>query len=421
MKKRLLLLLIFMFTLVNSAYAVKVDYHGSAAVGVIGTSNANMFTRARAVAKAESSIIGSGKVRLRTEITSDDKQAKFVYGVEVGANDFGRDWDYSGDSIDIENRFAYIESSIPGLHEKTFLRAGLQKTGINKWLWSETCGGLTLHGQGEKKWMLGWFRGIEMDNFVDDDDSDLFVAKVDFDTYKSWDFNLFGVYALDFHHASGLPATTQAQADSDQYWLGGSGNLKKDEGKVFASADLIYQGGDVNGTDKVSGLLANLVVGKKVNNKCKLSLNALYVSGDDNPADTSNHAFQSIDIDSTASMIFFEGGLNGSFDKFAEDAPHKIANGFITYGIDADFKLCEKSNIKTALKYLVSDDNVNLASGALSADLGYEFNLLYSYELNKNLTYKVAGAYLFADELSHEIFGNNDDVSMLSTAAIFKF
>jgi hypothetical protein len=416
-------ILFYLFTLITvlsftSAMAVSVEYHGSAALGVMAVSNARVLNRGNLIAapsQPEEAVLGSGKFRLRTEITSDDKKSKFVYGAETGANDFGRDWDFSGDSIDFENRFAYVQSAVPGLHEKTFIRGGLQATGINKWLWTETAGGITLHGENNKKWMAGWYRGVEADLSVDNDDSDLFVGKIDFEPYKNWKFNCFGVYAFDFLR------TNVAQADSDQYWLGVNGNLSRDKGKFFATADLIYQGGDMSNGNKVSGVLANAVVGKKLDEKLKVSLNTLYLSGDDDPADAETNNFQSIDVDINISQIFFEGGLAGILDKFVTDSPHKLANGFLSYGVDADYKICPKSKIRGAITYLSSDDDVTLANGEKETELGYELDLWYAYEMNKNLTYKVEGAYLFADTLSHEIFGSLDDVYMLTSGAQFKF
>ena len=414
---------IFTIGLAASAGAVTVDFHGKALTGVINTSNAKVLGQADPSIAPDSDTIGVGKFRLRTEVGTDDGRAKMVYGFETGANDFGSEqWDYSGDSKDFENRFAYIQSALPGMSDAIYGRAGLQKTGVNQWVWTETAAGITLHGEGDVNWQTGWFRGLEGDadeNLLTDanDETDFFVANVDFQPITDVQVGGFGVYALDFQDKKNV------QRDGDQFWLGLTGEVG---GPVFASGDLIYQGGDTGGVDDkdVSAYLANLTMGFKLNDSQKLSFNALYVSGDDDQNDGDQDAFQSIDADVKVGQIFFKDSLAGSLDRFVDDMfgstmPDGLAdNGFINLALEGEMQLDEKNNLRAAARYLqTAEDYADIDED----ELGYEFDLWYTYKMNKNLAFKVEGAYLFPGDLAEEIFEDDDDVYLASVGAVFKF
>lgn len=420
---------IFTIGLAASASAVTVDFHGKALTGVLNTSNAKLLNRAKGDVDPESATIGVGKFRLRAEVGTDDGRARMVYGFETGANNFGKDWGYSGDSVDIENRFAYIQSAIPGMNDAIYGRAGLQKTGINHWVWTETAAGITLHGEGRINWQAGWYRGIDdydEDGYEEDhvfdssdanDDTDLFIAKADFRPITDVKVGGFGVYALDFQDKKTV------QKDADQFWLGLTGEVG---GPVFASGDLIYQGGDtgVDGDDDVSAYLANLTMGFKLNDSQKLSFNALYVSGDDDPNHGDQEAFQSIDADVKVGQIFFKDSLAGSLDRFVDDMfgstmPDGLKNnGLINLALEGEIQLDEKNNLRTAGRYLQTAED---DPGIDEDELGYELDLWYTYKLNKNLAFKVECAYLFAGDLAEYIFKDDDDVYLAAVGAVFKF
>jgi len=415
---------ILIIGLAASVGAVTVDFHGKALTGVINTSNAKVLDRAKTVVDPDSATIGVGKFRLRTEVGTDDGRAKMVYGFETGATDFGSgDWDYSGDSQDFENRFAYIQSALPGMSEAVYGRAGLQKTGVNKWVWTETAAGITLHGEGRVNWQTGWFRGLEDDSgdneYLSDanDDTDLFVAKADFRPITDVKVGGFGIYALDFQEKGAV------QKDADQFWVGLTGEVG---GPVFAAGDLIYQGGDsgVDGDDDVSAYLANLTMGFKTNDSQKFSFNALYVSGDDDRGDSDQEAFQSIDADVKVGQIFFKDSLSASLDRFVDDMfgstmPAGLRNnGLINLALEGEMQLDEKNNLRAAARYLQTAEDDPIFD---EDELGYELDLWYTYKMNKNISFKVEGAYLFTGDLAEYIFLDDDDVYLASVGAVFKF
>ncbi len=429
MQKRISAVLIaFVFTAAAaaSAAAVTVDFHGRACTGVFNTSNAKMLGRAAEEVETDNATIGVGKFRLRAEITTDDGLAKMVYGFETGANNFGDQWGYSGDSVDFENRLAYIESAVPGINRNIYGRIGLQKTGINQWLWTETAAGITFHGRGGVNWMAGWFRGIEQDDLweedADDDkeptlDADLFTAKADFRPSSGVKLGGFGVYAQNFGDKK------LVYRDADQYWLGITGEL---EGPVFASADLIYQGGDSgpDGNDDVSAYLVNLTVGKEVREGIRVSANALYVSGDDDPDDSDLEAFQSIDADVKVGQIFFKDSFAGTCDRFVDDMfgstmPRGLKNnGLVNVAVEGEFQIGARNSLRAAARYLeAAEDDPYWDEN----DLGCELDLWYAYKMNENLSFRLEAAYLFAGDLAERIFQDKDDVYLLTAGAEFRF
>ncbi len=409
------------------AAAVTVDFHGKALTAFFSTSNARQLGRAAEGVETDSANMGVGKFRLRAEVGTEDGLAKMVYGFETGANNFGDDWGYSGDSTDFENRFAYIQSVIPGISRNIYGRAGLQKTGVNQWLWTETAPGLTLHGKGEVNWMTGWFRGIEQDdlwegedlNSPEDpvDDADLFVARADFRPASDLSLGGFGVYARNFG------GKKLVYRDADQFWLGLTGAL---EGPVFASGDLIYQGGDAgeSGDQDVSAYLANFTVGAELEEGARVSANALYVSGDDDPGDGDLDAFQSIDADVKVGQIFFKDSLAGSCDRFVDDMfgatmPTGLKNnGLINLALEGEFQLDEKNHLRAAGRYLLTAEDDPYFK---EDDLGCELDLWYTYQMNKNLSFKLEGAYLFSGDLADKIFQDDDDVFLLGAGMQFVF
>lgn len=395
----------------SAAAAATVEFHGKALTGVLNSSNAGLLGGS----DPASATIGVGKFRLRSEIGTDDGLAKAVYGFETGANNFGDQWGYSGDSEDFENRFAYIQSAVPGMGDKLSGRAGLQKTGINHWVWTETAAGVTLHGNGPVTWQTGWYRGVEDDIADANDDTDLFVARADFWPASHLKIGGFGVYALDYGGKSG------AEKDADQYWAGVTGAVT---GPVFTTGDLIYQGGDtgVGGSGDVSAYLANLTVGFKMGEDRKLSFNALYVSGDDDSADNDQEDFRGIDADVRIGQIFFKDSLSASLDRFVADQPYKLANGLVNFSLEGEMKIINpKNSLRAAGRYLASAEDVTLSNGRSEDALGYELDLWYAYDMNENLTFKIEGAYLFSGKLAESLFADTDDLYRLAAGAVFQF
>ncbi|MBA2880986.1 hypothetical protein HNR65_001312 [Desulfosalsimonas propionicica] len=424
--------LLFLCTALPAA-AFTVDFHGKACTGVMSASDAYLLGGKDT---NDSTTIGVGKFRFRAEVGTDDGRAKMVYGFETGANNFGDSdsWKYSGDSVDFENRFAYIQLNVPGMNDQVMGRAGLQKTGVNHWVWTETAAGVTLHGKGGVNWSAGWFRGLE-EGFGEDDaaETDFYMIKGDFKPGENITIGGFALYGDDFERKNTLtdedgdPRQPALREGSEQYWMGLTGNI---DGPIFASGDLIYQGGDIGEIDDigrdadldVSAWLANLIVGARVSDNAKVSVQGLYVSGDDDDTDGDMDAFQSVDADVKVGQIFFKDSLAASLDRFVDDQfgytmPAPLRNkGLMTFAVDGEIQLDAKNSLRGAVRYLETAEK----SLAGEDELGYEFDLWYAYKYNDNLTLKLEGAYLISGDLAEEMF-DDDDVYQVAAGMVFAF
>ncbi|MCF8028696.1 MAG: hypothetical protein K9K81_10060 [Desulfobacteraceae bacterium] len=421
--------LFFLCTALPAA-ALTVDFHGKALTGVMSSSDSQILGGD----SNDSTTFAAGKFRFRAEVGTDDGRAKMVYGFETGANNFGSDeWGYSGDSVDFENRFAYVQLNLPGMNDQVMGRAGLQKSGVNQWVWTETAAGVTLHGTGGVNWSAGWFRGLE-EGFGEDDaaETDFYMVKGDFKPGENITVGGFALYGENFerkndYYENDVLQQPALREGSDQYWVGLTGKI---DGPIFASGDLIYQGGDIGeigdtGRDAdldVSAWLANLIVGARVSDNAKVSVQGLYVSGDDDDTDGDMDAFQSVDADVKVGQIFFKDSLSASLDRFVDDQfgytmPAPLRNkGLMTFAVDGEIQLDAKNSLRGAVRYLETAEK----SLAGEDELGYEFDLWYAYKYNDNLTLKLEGAYLISGDLAEEMF-DDDDVYQVAAGMVFAF
>jgi hypothetical protein len=375
----------------------------------------------------EESAFGLTKARLRFEGTTDDGLAKIVYGLEVGTYNWGdtknTKFGRSGDGVNQETRFAYAEVTMPVIGGK--IRAGLQPTKINQWVWSETAPGLTYHHKyNDLKTMVGWYRG-EDDKITDGGDNDYLVIKIDNKLMPNTTLGFFGIYAdLDITDTS-----IGDTYDSDTYYVGLTGKFNQDA--IFSNFALIYQGGDIDFDDTTiedldrSAWLADLTVGVKINDSFKLSGNILYVSGDDDANDSDADNFDSIDVDVKIGTIFFKDTILADCDRTISDAPYIMDKGLINYAIQGDYQIDEKNNLRMAVRYLTTAEDLELKTGANDDDIGYEFDLWYTYQLNKYVQLKVDAAYLVAgDGADHLAASDNydgDDIYKLATGIKVSF
>jgi len=85
--------------------------------------------------------MGEIKYRLWTTIASDGGAIKGVYAIEVGGIQFGdkgRGGAFSGDGVNVETRWAYIDFALG----QGRTRVGLMPVNINKFFWVETATGV---------------------------------------------------------------------------------------------------------------------------------------------------------------------------------------------------------------------------------------------------------------------------------------
>jgi hypothetical protein len=389
--------------------------------------SSNMYN---VMSENDDAVFGLTKARLRFEGTTDDGLAKFVYGLEVGTDNWGDDdFDLSGDPKNQETRFAYAEVVMPVIGGK--VRAGLQPTKINHWVWTETAPGLTYHSNfGAWKTMAGWYRGEDNTTSNIEGDNDYFVLKADNKLTPNTTLGFFGIYTdLDKDLTNFAETSITDEYDGEYYYLGLTGKYNK--GKLFGDFDFIYQGGDIDFDDTTindldrSAWLGNVTVGFKVNDKFKISGNILYVSGDDDPNDGDAENFDSIDVDVKIGTIFFKDSVMSDCDRFISDAPYIMDKGLINYAIQGEYQINGKNYVRAAVRYLMTAEDLELKPNESDDDLGCEVDLWYAYTLNKHVDLIMDAAYLFAgdgaDHLAESDNYDSDDLYKLAAGIKISF
>ncbi len=372
------------------------------------------------------------KMRLRFEGTTDDGRAKFVYALEVGTYEWGdttkklsREYGFglSGDGVNVESRFIYLDLRMPLFDAKDFIRAGLQSTKINHWVWTETAPGLTYRGKkNDWSWEVGWFRG---DTAGKDpaNDNDYFIGKFGYKGFPGLNVNFFAIY----ENAGNDTTSIGDQYNYEDVYLGLSGKFKS--GALFGNFDVISQTGtiDIKGKGDLDrqGWLGNLTLGFKVTPAFKLSINGLYVSGDDDPNDGDADNFDAIDVDVKVGMIYFKDTAVAGRDRFFNDGPYIQDKGLLNLALQAEYQINKANKIRAAIRHLWTEEDLTYVdgSGRSDDDLGTELDFWYTYRYNKYVKLKFEGGYLFAGDASDAMAstGEADNVFQIASEIEFKF
>lgn len=113
---------------------------------------------------------------------------------------------------------------------------------------------------------------------------------------------------------------------------------------------------------------------------------------------------------------------------FSRESPreHKdIDKGLINYAIQGEYQINGKNYLKAAVRYLTTAEDLELKPNESDDDLGYEFDLWYTYKLNKHVELKIDAAYLAAgdgaDHLAASDNYDSDDLYKLATGIKIKF
>ncbi|GEM_PF-271154 len=369
----------------------------------------------------ESHQFGITKARLRFQIDTPDNLARFVYGIEVGAADWGNNssMDLSGDGTNLETRFVYGQFKVPGM-ENNFVRVGLQPTKINTWVWTETAPGITWHGKTDlMKYMLGWYRaGDDGDDngLVWDADgyNDYFVAKLDGKVTEGVNLGIFGIY-VDQSNEITNPGDIY---DAQYYYVGLTG--KVDMAGFFGLFDAIYQGGDIDFENDAiddldrSAYFLHATLGYNFTEQAKAYFTFAYTSGDDDPNDDNADNFDAIDTDVPVGIIFFKDSYLSDADRYYSDGAYVLDKGFIHYGLTGEYQIDDKNHVRAAVRYMETAEDIELG-GEKESELGTELDFWYTYKYNKYLDLRLEAAYLFAGDATEKYLGgafatnDNDD------------
>ncbi len=148
------------------------------------------------------------KYRFWFEAADDDGDVKGVYAIEIGGVRWGREGSsgkgrggsYSGDAVNVETRWAYLDLQTPGVERDLRWRMGLQPWKINSFLWAETATGLNLYGTPTDliDFQTAWIRSVDKLAQDEDDrnleDVDNILGRANFNVNPDLKIGVFGLY-----------------------------------------------------------------------------------------------------------------------------------------------------------------------------------------------------------------------------------
>jgi hypothetical protein len=362
---------------------------------------------------------GDIKYRLWVSAASDDGKVKGVYAIELGALRFGRagsegrsvGGSFSGDGLNIETRWAYTDFQLPWTEQKARVTIGLQPVNVNPYFWSESAMGVQFKGAIVEpvNLTLGWLRGVEDFNTSTDDDLfadlDALTARVDFKVTKDIPVGLFAVYQGRSPTASKRQAYTDlteyqvktlTNVDFDLYTFGTDG--KANFGIAFLNWDLMYQLGSLNDNNArdldINAYFVHADLGVNLG-AARITYTGWYSSGDDNDSDNDIKNYLSTDIDMTASRVLMESYTD---DQYFTESTSILNKGLFLNKLALDFKATKKLTVGAAVLYLQTAENLTLAGGTTSKNLGTEIDAYLSYQLFPNTKLEIGGGYLIADD-----------------------
>ncbi|GGX18700.1 alginate export family protein [Aquimarina muelleri] len=224
-------------------------------------------------------------------------------------------------------------------------------------------------------------------------------------TYKSiqyvWlhkDWKNFSGSFLFLNNGLQFTDTTNPDNDETRYSQTTGAHLKYKKEKFDLISNLFYQfGSDVNNND-LSAYLLSLETNYKISEQWKATLGGELQSGNDNgaPANGNNDAF--------TPFYGTNHKFNGLMDYFY--VGNHVGNlGLIDLYIKTNIKFNPKSSLNIAAHNFMAAADMPRDN---SKQLGTEIDLVYSYNLQKDINIKAGYSHLFASD-GMEILKNNSD------------
>lgn len=384
--------------------------------------------------KYEDDFAANAKYRMWFTASDDAKRMIGVWAMEVGSlwygdNGKGRHTGgaYSGDGVNTETRWLYLDFQNPFVDFKNRFRMGLQGVGLNYWVWSETAMGVKMYGDvGPVAYTLAWFRPRQIDKREQEGRHDAFFAKFGY-KWEGFKFNLFGLYLRA--DSVGAKLTTPGNYDDERYYVGLEAKGK--QGPFGAWVNIIYLGGEVY--DKVadddydrSAWFLHGDFTYALTDKLTLRLAGIYASGDDDADDDDLDNWTAIDMDNGKySLIFWEGIAldDGEFT----DAPYFYDKGMNLIYAAVQYAFSKQLKTELGLNYLATDEDLEWYDkhGKKQSDdyLGTEIDLRVKYEMMKGVSIYFTAGYLFAGD-AMDYYDKDDDADDIFRAAMkvrFKF
>ncbi len=457
MKKLSLLTgLLWLFVLCGAAFGADLAFHGDLNNRFLTYTNHNDWLSPESKGVLHDDTVqesyGELKYRFWFEAGTDDNAVKGVYAIEIGGIRFGRNdssvgkgqgGSFSGDAVNVETRWAYLDFQVPFVEQKSRFKVGLQPTSVNSFLWQETAAGVKLDGSlNVLDYELGWIRAVDnlarSENDDDIKDQDSFIGRLNYKASNHFKIGLFGLFMNgdagqrpDFSTdaagnptgiAPGLGLVTPRKyeiksfadiAGLSFYTVGVDGSYTA--GRFFVDWDLMYEGGTVNdiffddsefsgksasGDFDVSAYLAHVDLGYKMG-KTKFTYTFWYASGDDNAADNDFDGFLSVDVDRFDSQTMFEGNYTDDVTYFTE-RPYMLDKGFIMNKLAVDYQATAKLKVGSALMYMATAEDIDYFDSSniarSNSDIGLEINGYLKYMLYKRLEFAINAGYLFSGD-----------------------
>lgn len=428
------------------------------------------------------------KYRLWTEATTNDGKVRGVYAIEMGGLRFGASGSlgkgtggtYSGDSVNIETRWAYIDFQIPGVSNKSRLKIGLQPFKLNSRLWSETILGVNYTEKiGFFQYQLSWLRTHDERNWnneqMNTDDIDFLTARYDLNLFKNkFKAAVFGLYGFNDDAGEMSPGMIQSskyqvkkfsKETGLRLWcVGTDGSISMPVSlpglgdiKVFSSWDTIFQFGKIKnarfydnvinpdkgfftdtqgnkyhaeGDFDIYAFTAHLKAGLEMG-LAKITYTGWYTSGDRDATDDSFNGYMAIDMDAEDSIIIFEG--NYADDIAFTDAHYLLDKGFVMNKVAVDFQLTDTFKVgfaglcmRTSKAMEYNDPITNELYSV--RNIGYEADTYAKIKLYKNLEFAINGGYLFSGN-AMDVFEEKDirngfadeDIYIIASRVRYKF
>ena len=378
---------------------------------------------------------GEIKYRLWVDASTNDGKVKGVYAIELGALHFGRSGagkstggGFSGDSVNIETRWAYTDFQLPNVDSNARFRIGLQPMTVNYYLWKETVTGVNYYADMNSfDYQVAWLRGFESQRNVlaSPEAVDALLGRVNFKPADGLKIGLFALY-----NKSGANDTEGfGEVDATKYqlkWFANDVNFKiwhigidggyktsAGTGKFFINWDLIYQSGDLDNVD-FTGSEGNTVSNSDVDlkayfghvdigyswSKTKLTYTFWYASGDDDSTDSDFDGFMSVDVDSFDGVVLFEAYTD---DNYFTERHYLLDKGFVMNKLALDYKVSNKLKVGVAALYMSTAEDIKYTAVAngqsvSESDVGFEFDGYISYMLYRNVEVAINAGYLLAGD-----------------------
>ncbi|GBC63969.1 hypothetical protein DENIS_4969 [Desulfonema ishimotonii] len=436
------------------AFGVELTFHGDMDNRFMVYTNHMDFLKSEQQGRLHDGTVdenwGEIKYRFWTEAGSDDGNIRGVYAIEIGGIHFGKPGSlgkgtggsYSGDSVNIETRWAYTDFQLPRTDRKARVRIGLMPFNANKFLWNETAMGATLNGAWDMfDYQLAWMRTYEFENESDDNDAqdvDNFLFRLNASPQSRLRAGIFALYQggdPDEDNPGNWAAINPREyllkkfadkADIAIWNIGVDGDygLPMSGGKLFFNWDAIYQTGSIdsarfgitgyNEADKkfsdfeeitrgdfdLSAWFFHTDIGYEWDDM-KVTYTFWYTSGDDDPNDHDFDGFLATDLDISDSIVIFEGSCTGD-DVFSE-RHYLLDRGFIMNKIAFDYRATEKLKMGMAGMYMLTAEDVEYTDPRnrrhKNNDVGFEVDGYITYYLYKNLECTLSAGYLLSGDV----------------------